>query len=86
LGDCGAKPHVEWIAHHGFREASGEMPYKPIDADLLIEASAQLLHLKIAPEYRPGIKQNLKTASKMAALMEQVKLEDGEDPLPVYRP
>lgn len=62
------------------------MAYKPFDADQLIDASAQLLQLRIEPEYRAGIKQNLKTAGKMAALVEQVRLEDGQDPLPVYRP
>ena len=62
------------------------MAYRPFEADPLIDVSAQLLQLKIAPEYRPGIKQNLKTASKMAALMEQVELGDEAEPLPVYRP
>ena len=62
------------------------MAYKPFDADALIEATAALLQLKVAPEHRNGIKQHLKTASKMAALVEQVKLEDNVEPGPVYRP
>jgi hypothetical protein len=66
--------------------ASPEMAYKPFDADALIDATAPLLQLRIEPEYRPGIKLNLKTAGKMAALVEQVKLGDEAEPAPVYRP
>ena len=36
-----------------------------------VDAAAPLLQLRIAPEHRAGIKLNLKTASKMAALVEQ---------------
>ena len=66
--------------------ASPDMAYKPFDADALIDATAPLLQLKIAPEHRAGIKLNLKTASKMAAQIEQLKLEDVAEPAPVYRP
>ena len=52
----------------------------------LIDAAAPLLQLRVAPEHRAGIKLNLKTASKMAALVEQVKLDDDAEPAPVYRP
>lgn len=62
------------------------MSYKPFDADALIEATAPLLQLQITPDYRPGVKQNLKTAAKMAALVQQVKLPDDIEPAPVYRP
>jgi len=61
------------------------MAYKPFDADALIDATAPLLQLQVAPEHRAGIKANLKTASKMAALVEQMKLEDDAEPAPVYR-
>jgi hypothetical protein len=61
------------------------MAYKPFDADALIDASASLLQLRIEPECRAGIKANLKTASKMAALVEQVKLDDEAEPAPVFR-
>ena len=61
------------------------MAYKPFDADALIDASALLLQLRIEPEYRAGISANLKTASKMAALVERVKLEDETEPAPVFR-
>ncbi len=62
-----------------------DMAYKPFDADALIDAAAPLLHLRIEPEYRAAIKANLKTASKMAALVEQVKLADDAEPAPVFR-
>lgn len=62
------------------------MAYKPFDADALIDATAPLLQLRIEPDYRAGIKLNLKTASKMAALVEQVKLGDEAETAPVFRP
>ena len=61
------------------------MSFKPFDAEALIEAAAQMLQLKIAPEYRDGVKNHLKTAAKMAALVEQTKLDDDAEPAPVYR-
>lgn len=67
-------------------EASGDMAYKPFDADALIDACAPLLQLRIEEAYRPGIKLNLKTAAKMAALVEQMKLPDAAEPAPVFRP
>lgn len=62
------------------------MSYKPFDAEALIEAMTPLLQLQIDGAYRAGVKQNLKTAAKMAALVEQVKLPDDAEPAPVYRP
>ncbi len=61
------------------------MSYKPFDADALIEAAAAMLELKIAPEHRSSVKNHLKAAAKMAALVEQVKLDDSAEPGPVYR-
>jgi hypothetical protein len=61
------------------------MAYKPFDADALMDAAAPLLQLRIAPEYRAAIKNNLKTASKMAALIEQIELDDAAEPAPVFR-
>ena len=68
------------------REAPSDMAYKPFDADALIDAAAPLLQLRIAEAHRAGIKLNLKTAGKMAALVEQIKLGDDAEPAPVYRP
>ncbi len=61
------------------------MSYKPFDTDALIDAAAPMLKLRIEPDYREGIRQNLKTAAKMAALIEQVKLDDATEPAPVFR-
>lgn len=67
-------------------EAPSEMAYIPFDADAMIDAMAPVLQLEISDEHRPGVRQNLKTAGKMAALLEQVALEDTAEPAPVYRP
>lgn len=61
------------------------MSFKPFDADALVEAAAEMLQLKIPAEQRDGVKNQLKTAAKMAALVEQVKLADDAEPAPVYR-
>jgi hypothetical protein len=62
------------------------MAYKPFDSDALIDAAAPLLQLRIDPEFRAGIKFNLKAASKMAALVEQVKLDEHAEPAPTFKP
>ena len=62
------------------------MAYKPFDGEALIDAAAPLLQLRIDPEFRAGIKFNLKAASKMAALVEQVKLDDHAEPAPTFKP
>jgi len=61
------------------------MPPKLPDFDLWIDAVAPLVRLEIAPEYRAGVKNHLKTASKMAALLEKAPLKDETDAAPVYR-
>jgi hypothetical protein len=61
------------------------MSEKPFDAEVLIDAAAPLLQLRIAPEYRAGVVQNLETAARMAAILEQAKLKDDAEPAPVYR-
>jgi hypothetical protein len=60
--------------------------FKPFDADAVIDAAGPLLQLPIAPDFRAGIKQNLKTAAKMAALAQQVPTPDDTEPAAVYRP
>jgi len=62
------------------------MAYKPFDVDAMIDAGAPLMQLDISEAQRPGVRQNLKTAAKMAALVEQVKIPDDTEPAPVYRP
>ena len=53
------------------------MAYKPFDGDALIDAAAPLLQLRIDPEFRAGIRFNLKAASKMAALVELYLFDQG---------
>jgi len=55
------------------------------DLEGWIDAMAPLAGLEIAAAYRPGVKANLKTAAKMAALLERVVLDDEAEPAPVYR-
>lgn len=62
------------------------MSHEPFDAAALIDAAASMLQLPIAPEYRAGVEQNLKTAARMAALLDKVKLEDDAEPAPVFHP
>jgi hypothetical protein len=62
------------------------MKFKPFDADALIDAAAPVLQLKIAPEFREGIKENLKFAAKMAVLVESAEVDERAEPAPVYRP
>ena len=61
------------------------MPPKLPDFDLWIDAVAPLVRVEIAPEQRAGVKAHLKTASKMAAVLEKAPLKDETDPAPVYR-
>lgn len=55
------------------------------DFEQWIDAMAPVVRLEIAPEHRPGVKANLKTAAKMAALLDKAPLRDDADPAPVYR-
>jgi len=82
-----AAPGVAWNCggNQFSAGASQPMAYKPFDADALIDASAPMLQLRIEPEYRAAIKANLKTASKMAALVEQITLTDEAEPAPVFK-
>ena len=46
---------------------------------------APAVKLDISPEHREGVKANLKTAAKMAALLEKAPLKGETEPAPVYR-
>jgi len=61
------------------------MSSKLPDFDLWIAAVAPIVQLEIAPEYRAGVKANLKTAAKMAAVLEKAPLTDETEPAPVFR-
>ena len=61
------------------------MAVKIPDIDQWIEAMAPVVGLSISDEQRPGVKANLKTAAKMAALLDKVVVKDETEPAPVYR-
>ena len=61
------------------------MAAKLPDFDQWIDAVASLVALEITPEQRPGVKANLKTAAKMAALLEKAPLKPETEAAPVYR-
>ena len=61
------------------------MSVKLPDFDQWIDAMALVLQLNMTAEYRAGVKANLKTAAKMAAVLEKTKIEDLAEPAPVYR-
>lgn len=55
------------------------------DIDQWIDAMAPVLDLPVPDELRAGVKSNLKTAAKMAALLDKVSIKDEVEPAPVYR-
>ena len=61
------------------------MSVKLPDFDQWIDAMALVLQLNLTADYRAGVKANLKTAAKMAAVLERAKIEDLAEPAPVYR-
>ena len=46
---------------------------------------APVLGLSVTDEQRAGVKANLKTAAKMAALLDKTKVKDETEPAPVFR-
>ena len=61
------------------------MATKLPDLDQWMDAVAPILKLEVPPEQRAGVKDHLKTAAKMAALLEKVSLRDDTGAAPVYR-
>jgi hypothetical protein len=61
------------------------MATKLPDFDLWIEAMAPAVRLDIREDYKAGVKAQLKTAAKMAALLEKAPIPDETEPAPVYR-
>ena len=61
------------------------MSVKLPDFDQWIDAMAPVEKLAIPPDLRAGVKNNLKTAAKMAALLDKVELRDEAEPAPIYR-
>ena len=61
------------------------MAVKLPDIDQWIDAMTPVLQLTITPEQRKGVSANLKTAAKMAALLEKTSIKDETEPAPVFR-
>ncbi len=61
------------------------MGVKLPDFDQWIDAMAPVLGLTVTAEQRAGVKANLKTAAKMAALLDKAKVSDEIEPAPVFR-
>ena len=55
------------------------------DLDQWLDAIAPMLKLEVPPERRQGVKDHLKTAAKMAALLDKVPLKDETGAASVYR-
>ena len=61
------------------------MTQKPADLDQWIESMSEILRLPVSEAHKAGVKANLKTAGKMAALVDKAPLEDNAEPAPVFR-
>lgn len=61
------------------------MAVKLPDFEQWIDAMAPVLQLSISPAQRKGVTANLKTAAKMAALLEKTSIKDETEPAPVFR-
>jgi hypothetical protein len=61
------------------------MTSKLPDFDAWIDGVSPVVRLEIAAEFRAGVKANLKTASKMAALLEKASPKSETDAAPVFR-
>ncbi len=61
------------------------MTTKLPDFEQWIDAMAPVLRLELTAAHRAGIKANLKTAAKLAALLEKVPLKDDAEAAPIYR-
>ncbi|MGE0766614.1 MAG: DUF4089 domain-containing protein [Hyphomicrobiaceae bacterium] len=59
-----------------------ETSQKTLDA--LIEASAELLGIKIEPDWLPAVRLNLATTYRLAWLVDEVDLPDEAEPAPVF--
>ena len=68
------------------RQASDQQPKELIDADAVIDAVSRLLGVVVDEASRPHVKTHLEIAARMAALLLEHKLDDREEPAPVFTP
>jgi hypothetical protein len=62
------------------------MSEKKFDADGLIAAAAPLVGLAVDEASWPIVRTHLEIAAEMAVLLAQEKLEDQQEPAPVFIP
>lgn len=60
-----------------------DKPFEPAD---YVEQTAQLLDLPIAPEYRPGVMENVARIVAIATLVIECPLPEDIEPAPVFEP
>lgn len=60
------------------------MPDKPFDPDALIDVLGPLLDLTVDDASRPQVKTHLEIAARLAALLFEHKLDDHEEPGPIF--
>jgi Protein of unknown function (DUF4089) len=68
------------------KQASDQDQKELIDADAVIEAASRSLGLVVDEASRPHVKTHLQIAARMAALILEHKLDDREEPAPVFKP
>jgi Protein of unknown function (DUF4089) len=68
------------------RQAPVQDEKELIDADAAIDAGSRLLGLVIDEASRQHVKTHLVIAARMAALLLEHKLDDREEPAPVFTP
>jgi Protein of unknown function (DUF4089) len=61
-----------------------ERPMTDAELDAYIEASAVVLGLTIAPEWRAAVRSNLATTFRLGAVVEEFELPDEAEPAPVF--
>jgi hypothetical protein len=62
------------------------MPKPLPDFDRWIDALSGVVGLEIAEASRPGVRTNLKTAAKLAALLDKAPVGDRDEAAPIFRP
>lgn len=87
---CGCDCLLVEAGYGGYFSTKGNsglarMAVKLPDFDQWIDAMAPVLGLNVTAEQRAGVKANLKTAAKMAALLDKAKVGDEIEPAPVFR-
>jgi hypothetical protein len=55
------------------------------DVDVWLDASAALLGIPVAPEWRDAVRQHLHITRNIAQLVLEFRLPDEADPAPIFR-